>query len=124
MAHRVLFIDDDEALRSAMSRSFTFDYDLTSVNSGWSGLDALAESSDFAVVLLDLQMPEMDGVEFIAKAKELQLGCKFIVLTGNTDAASVEYVNTSSDVFRLLFKPCTKSEIVEAIEAAVAAYEG
>jgi len=89
---RILFVDDDPIMREfAVVHLST---ETAKVSVGADGLEALAavEAEDFDVVLLDLEMPNMDGFEALARlrADERTRRLPVIVVTGREDVAAVD----------------------------------
>lgn len=82
----VLFVDDEPNVLRAYSRNLRREFDVTSALSGAEAL-ALMEAAeiDFAVVVSDMQMPGMNGVEFLRQAKGLRPDTVRMMLTGNAD---------------------------------------
>ena len=70
MTTKILFVDDEQSLLNGIERRLSFDYDLVTANSGANGLIAIDEQGPFAVIVSDMRMPNMDGVEFLKKARE------------------------------------------------------
>ena len=65
---------------------------------------ALLESSTFEIVITDLKMPDMDGLEVLAKCKEVQPDAEVILMTGHgTIASAVEAMQRGA--FNYLLKP-------------------
>ncbi|WP_100630200.1 response regulator [Algoriphagus formosus] len=68
---RVLLVDDDLMHLLILKRIFETSQDIVvTAQNGKEALEILSENSDFHVILTDIQMPEMDGVELLAKVKE------------------------------------------------------
>ena len=117
MSLRVLFVDDEVMVLRGYHRLLRNRFDIE-VKPG--GAEALAglELSSFDVIVCDLRMPNMNGREFLTRAREIAPHVRQIVLTGTIDA---ERVLAGHPVFRLLSKPCSATELAGAIEAAGAA---
>src|SRR5262245_31788403 len=80
---RLLIVDDDEQLAEALARRFQRNgYVATLAASGERALEAAAHAP-FDVVLLDLHLPGMDGLEVLARLKELHPEIEVILLTAH-----------------------------------------
>src|SRR5215510_8111614 len=80
---RVLIVDDDEAHAQAVAESLErIGSDCTVATSGQRG-EALIESENFDVVVTDMRMGEVDGLQILRKAKEELPDAEVIVVTGH-----------------------------------------
>lgn len=113
---RLLCVDDEPNVLSAMERSLFGKYDVTVAPSGAAGLDALYWGKPFEIVMSDMRMPGMDGAEFLAKVREVSPHSVRILLTGQADVASSIAAINKGAIFRYLCKPCPQ----EALEATLA----
>lgn len=119
MCEKVLFVDDDrhilEAYKFMLGREFI-------VETAVGGLDAqivLASQGPFAVIVSDLRMPGMDGIELLTLAKEKSPNTVRIMLTGNANQeTAIEAVN-EGNIFRFLTKPCSTETLAKALRAAL-----
>jgi YesN/AraC family two-component response regulator len=82
---RVLVIDDEEVIRSA-ARRILEGYDVTTAGNGREGLREMRKGP-FDLVLTDLKMPGMDGIEVLKGAKELSPETEVIIITGYGNTA-------------------------------------
>ncbi len=83
------------------------------------GLAALADSGPFAVVVSDLRMPVMDGVQFLSKVKAMSPDTIRVMLTGQADInAAIASVNEGA-IFRFLTKPCPPMIFRRTVSAAI-----
>lgn len=83
----------------------------------------MESGDDFAVVVSDMRMPGMSGLEFLRRVRDRwpELAC--IMLTGNADrSTAIDAINEGA-VFRFLLKPCPHDELVMAIRAAFRHHE-
>lgn len=115
---KVLVVDDDPSIVSVLTRVLSFQYDLSTATSGREALLKLAEEGPFSVVMTDLRMPGMDGVQLIREARAVASDAVFLVLTGNQDEASMRYIEREAAPFRTLNKPCMSADIRTAIAEA------
>ena len=83
MSERVLLIDDEKEFLEVMSeRMQTRDIDVTTATSARDAL-ALVEKESYDAIILDLQMPEMDGLQALERLKEINPDLQVILLTGH-----------------------------------------
>jgi len=123
MLSRVLFVDDDPLILASFKRAFRGRFDLTTCQSGREALDLARNAAPFATVVADMQMPGMNGVEFLQEFAKIQRESSRIMLTGQVDQdTAVEAVNRGS-VFRFLNKPCTEESLGVVIEAGITQYQ-
>lgn len=115
---RILFVDDEQRVLTAMRAMFRRDYEVHIANSG---AEALAILRDHAidVVVSDQRMPEMTGVEVLREAREIAPEAMRILLTGYADLTAIEDAINESEVFRYLMKPCPREQLKETLALAV-----
>ncbi|MEQ8837032.1 MAG: response regulator [Rhodospirillales bacterium] len=116
---RVLFIDDDINLLSAIRRQLHGKYDVITVPSGAKGLELLTKGMAPAVVICDMRMPGESGANVLETFSRRAANAARIMLTGNADqGAAAEAVN-KGHVFRFLTKPCANDDLCNAIDAGL-----
>ena len=114
---RVLVIDDEQVICDAChlilsEQGCQVEHQLT----GTAGLLAI-ENSDFDVVLLDLKLPDMDGMEVLRRVGKEKPGLSVIVMTGfSTTLTAVEAMKNGATDY--LGKPFTEDELITTIENA------
>jgi len=85
---KLLFIDDEKAILQVLSISLRSDgYDVITAQSGAEGIE-LFEKEAPGIVLTDLKMPGMDGIEVLRKVKHINPDAEVIVITGHGDMDS------------------------------------
>jgi response regulator RpfG family c-di-GMP phosphodiesterase len=82
------------------------------------GLEVLKTKGSFAVVMSDLRMPEISGVDFLAKARLIAPDATRVLLTGYGDVDSAIAAVNDGNIFRFLTKPCATEILVKALVAA------
>ncbi|MCW8943455.1 MAG: response regulator [Sedimenticola sp.] len=119
MAARVLFVDDEENILNGIKRQLRKQYAVETALGGPKGLELIKQSEEFAVIVSDMRMPEMDGVQFLKEARELSPHSVRLMLTGNADQqTAIDAVNQGS-VFRFMTKPCPVELLIETVDAAL-----
>src|ERR1022692_1850060 len=98
------------------------EFDIATADSGEEGLALLRDHGPFAVVISDMQMAGMDGVQFLRRVRHVAPSAIRFLLTGYLDVNSAANAVNEAGVFRLLVKPCKKSVLTEAITTAMASY--
>lgn len=116
---KILLVDDEPNLLAALQRALRKQFELETATSGAAGLAVLQKWQDYSVVVSDMRMPEMNGVEFLARCREIAPDVVRIMLTGNADQeTAIEAIN-QGHIFTFLHKPCTPEKLAEALTSAV-----
>ncbi len=120
---RILFVDDDQEVLAAYARAFRKRYAVEVAAGPQVGLDMLAVGPPVAVVVSDLRMPGMDGVEFLGRVREIRPEAVRLILTGFADIGVAMAAVNKSKVFSFLTKPCPEEDLEEALGAALRQYQ-
>ncbi len=114
---RVLIVDDDEAHAQAVAESLRrVGYDCTVAGSGERGV-TLIESQTYDVVVTDLMMDDVDGLEILRKSKEELPDAEVILLTGHASIKTAVAAGQHG-VHTYLTKPLDITELRHAVEKA------
>ncbi|BDU75427.1 HD domain-containing phosphohydrolase [Mesoterricola sediminis] len=106
MNGRILFVDDEENILLAHARTFRKRFAFDTALGGREALYRLAHEGPYAVVVSDMRMPEMDGVELLEQVRRNHPEVVRVMLTGNSDQfTAMEAVNRGA-IFRFATKPC------------------
>jgi len=119
---RILLVDDELRILTALSRRLEDEYLIDTATSGISGLKKLKEQGPYALVISDLRMPNMDGIEFLRQVAKVSPRTVRILLTGYADVPSATRAVNESGIFRLLTKPCSQDTIQKALEEGLAKF--
>ena len=120
---RILFVDDEERILTALRSIFRMNYHVFTVTNGQEALEYVKKFQPH-VVVSDQRMPEMAGVELLRRVKEAAPATVRLLLTGYSDLASIVGSVNEGEVFRFVSKPWDNQEIQKTIgEAAVIALE-
>ena len=121
MNNRILVVDDDNFILECFQRVLSRHFAIDTATGPWEGLHAISTKGPYAVVVSDMSMPRMNGIEFLTKAKALSPGIVGILLSGNFDPNEGEPVPTEL-VFKILEKPLPFEELVGFLNEALAHY--
>jgi response regulator RpfG family c-di-GMP phosphodiesterase len=122
MTDKILCVDDDENILAAIQRRLRRQFQIETALGSEAGLKMISSGESFAVVISDLRMPGMDGIEFLARVKQTMPDTVRIMLTGNADLmAAIEAVN-QGNIFRFLTKPCSDEVLTQALQAGLQQY--
>jgi DNA-binding response OmpR family regulator len=117
MAIRVLVVDDEEDfLEALVTRLELRGMDVRGVTSGDEALETLAGRS-FDVVVLDIKMPGMDGIDVLRTIRREHAGTAVLVLTGHA-SQELREEGRGLGAFDYLIKPVKLETILERIAAA------
>ncbi len=119
MNSRIMLVDDEEALRESLGELLKHDaYELSLVESGDDAINLLNDA-EFDLVLLDLMMPDMSGVEVLRWINRHVPSTKVIFLTGHGSLESaIEALRYGAHDY--LLKPASAQEILQSIHSALA----
>ena len=118
---KILIAEDDNSMRQFLSMALTkAGHEVTACEDGTSALETLKQTSDFDLLLADIIMPGMDGIELSQKATELSSSLKVMFITGFAGVALGER-NPEHDKAQVLSKPFHLKELVDQVESLLAA---
>lgn len=122
MTDKILFVDDEENILHSIKRELRKRFTIHTAGSGAEALEILREQGPFAVIVSDMRMPIMDGIQLLAAVKDQYPETIRLMLTGNADQeTAIEAVN-KGQIFRFLNKPCPTPTLVMAIALAQRQY--
>ena len=115
---KLLMIDDEESFVSALSKRLALrDIEVVPAHSGQEGLNKLDEDPSIEVVLLDVKMPGMDGIETLRLIKGAHPIAEVIMLTGHaTFETAIDGMKLGA--FDYLMKPCEIDDLTTKLDAA------
>jgi len=117
---RVLCVDDEPKILSAIARNLRGSLDLSLANSGAEALAALRSAeAPFTVLVTDMRMPEMNGVALLTQARREFPDTTRILLTGYADLASIVGSINEGEVWRFINKPWDAKELQRVIAEGV-----
>ena len=117
---RILITEDEDSLRSFVARALRMDgHETTEAADGAEGLEALSEGS-FDLLLSDIRMPVMDGIELTHKAAAAHPGLKILLMTGYAEQRE-RADDLATKIVDVVSKPFTLPDIRTAVARALAA---
>ncbi|MFW6281072.1 MAG: response regulator [Halanaerobium sp.] len=122
MDKKILIVDDEKNIRLTLKTALTkAGYEVETAVNGEDGLKKVKEDN-FPVILLDMKMPGMDGIQFLKELKNENIDTKVILITGyGSVETAVETLKLGAiDYLRKPFKP---EEIIEIVEDVFKRYE-
>jgi DNA-binding response OmpR family regulator len=120
---KILMVDDEPNVLSAYLRTVGRTFSVVCAEGGAAGLAALESKGPFAVVVTDMRMPQMNGIEFITAARVKSKEAVFMMLTGNGDQQTAVDAINHGHIFRFLNKPCSQEKLDAALRAGLRQYE-
>ena len=116
----VLLVDDEERLLDGLRRQLHSKFETVTAVGGERALEKLQKDSEIAVVICDMDMPGMTGIEVLEEFSKKSPATTRIMLTENADQNfAIEAIN-KSHVFGFLKKPCSTDSLIESIESGLA----
>ena len=117
MKTRVLIVDDEEEFVEALAERLTIrDYDVTKSLTGEDALEKVRHYN-FDVVILDVRLPGMDGIDILKEIKRIKPLTEVVMLTGHaTVESAIEGMKLGA--FDYLMKPCETEDLTAKINRA------
>ena len=124
----ILCVDDEQmvlkSLESQLIHEFGNQYHIELAEGGAEALELLDEMEEdeyrALVIISDWLMPEMRGDEFLIKAHQKFPQVVKLMLTGQADEEAVERTRNEANLFKLLDKPWSASDLIDAIKLGLA----
>lgn len=114
---KLLLVDDEERFRETLAKRLReTGYEVSDAGSGMEALDMLA-GQKFDIVIMDIQMPGLSGIETLSEIRAKHIGVEVIMLTGHGDVSSaVEGMRLGA--YDYLMKPYEYEYLVVKIQEA------
>jgi len=120
MMAKILITEDEDSLRLFVARALRLDgHETVEAPDGAAGLDALTEGG-FDLLLSDIRMPVMDGIELAHKASAAHPALKILLMTGYAEQRE-RADDLSSKIIDVVSKPFSLPDIRRAVAQALAA---
>ncbi|OYT73136.1 MAG: hypothetical protein CFK52_02385 [Chloracidobacterium sp. CP2_5A] len=115
---RVLVADDDIGIRAVIKSTLGREFEVVTVENGKLALEALQRDPQIACLLLDLDMPEMDGSETYRRLRQMPAlaDLPVIILTGNT-SVQTEVDALRAGVVTYFRKPFSPGQLLSIVKA-------
>lgn len=116
---RILYVDDEVINLELLQLTFMNDFEVIIAESAREGLELLARDPAIRVVISDLKMPVMNGLDFIKVVKKQDPGKICMLLTGFMESDVMLEGFNKELIFRYLMKPWEKDQLKETILEAL-----
>jgi YesN/AraC family two-component response regulator len=122
MPDKILIVDDDDAFRSEFKELFD-DYDVVEAPDGKSALQLLKSANDIGLILLDVNMPGISGIDVLKEIKKTDPDVGIIILTGySSKDVAIKALKGHADDY--IEKPIDFNKTKEIIERALESKRG
>ena len=122
MTTKILFVDDDANILDSYKRNLRKQFTVETALGPELGLAAVATTGPYAVIVADMQMPGMNGVQLLTRIEQTAPDTVRLMLTGNADQKTAVDAVNEGHVFRFLTKPCDPEALARALEAGLKQY--
>lgn len=116
---KILYIDDEPINLFLFERLFDKKFHVITALSGPEGLEKLSMAEDIKVVISDMKMPHMSGLDFIEMAKQRYPNLYCFILTGYDITAEISSALNRKLILKYFRKPLNEAEIRTAIDDVV-----
>jgi response regulator RpfG family c-di-GMP phosphodiesterase len=123
MKPAVLCVDDDASILEGYRRVLGGHFQLYLACGPFQGIEKLEAGPDYSVVVADMRMPDMNGIEFLKRVRARSPHTRRIMLSGDAEqSTAVDAVNLGQ-VSAYLAKPCPSQRLLAAVQEACADWE-
>ncbi len=122
MAEKILLVDDDNSILDGYRRSLCREFSIETALGGEQAMKLATDNGPYAVVVSDMRMPGMDGIQLLSRIKALAPDTIRVMLTGNADMDTAINAINEGSIFRFLNKPCSKEVMAKTLGAALVQY--
>jgi two-component system, response regulator, stage 0 sporulation protein F len=116
---KILYVDDEVINLQLFEINLKNKYSVLTAINAIKGLEILSENKDISIVVSDMKMPHMNGVEFIKKAKQDYPNIIFYILTGYEITEEIQDALSIGMILKYFQKPYNPKEIELEIENAL-----
>lgn len=122
MNRRILLVDDEKKILEAFAKCYKDEFDISIASDPLIALDKLRYDKPYAVIVSDMKMQDMNGIDFLKSAKEFTPESIRILMTGYADLKTAIYAFNNDIIYRLIEKPCDKKFLLSNLNDACSVY--
>lgn len=119
MKARVLYVDDEVINTFVFSKSYENDFDITTARSGEEAIAKLKDER-FDVLVTDMRMPGMTGLDLVKKAKEMNADLPCFIISGYPYDDEIQKAMDDKLLLAFFSKPYDSTTVLNALKEAVA----
>jgi putative two-component system response regulator len=119
---RVLFVDDEPAMLDSLQRSVRREFAADVAIDADHGLNFLRSGGPYCIVVSDMRMPGMDGVEFLATVRTISPDSVRVMLTGCDEMGVAARAVNDGHIFKFLSKPVPTEVLLACLRSCLAHY--
>jgi len=122
MKEKILIVDDESDILETFKRTLRKQFNVDTAIGAQEGLKLVSSNGPYAVIVSDLRMPIIDGIQFLSKVRSIAPDTVRIMLTGNADLQTAIDAVNKGNVFRFLTKPCEPALFITVLKSAIGQY--
>lgn len=117
---RIMIVDDEPYILTALMRAINNPGDIEiDIYDDVNKALKRAQTLNYDLYITDYRMPEMNGVDFLCKVKQLQPGAMRIILSGHADIKALLGAINDANIFRFITKPWDDEELNKSVSQAL-----
>ena len=117
--YKILIVDDEETIRNLFEQALSnIGYECETAENGKAGLEKITSPDAFDLVLLDVQMPVLNGIKTLKQIKQINPDLSIIMVSASVD---IEHVRSAlkEGAYDYIFKPFNVVEVESVIQRAI-----
>lgn len=122
MSNKILCVDDDANILTGIQRNLRKQFDIDTAVGALAALKIVESSGPYAVIVADMQMPGMNGVELLNIVKQKYPDTVRVMLTGNADQKTATDAVNRGQIFQFLNKPCPPEKLADVLTSGIKHY--
>lgn len=122
MNQRILCVDDEANVLAAFQRNLRRRFTVETALGGEEAVLMVKNHGPYAVIVADMNMPGMNGIQLLKRVREMTPDTVRIMLTGNADQQTAMEAINQGHIFRFFTKPCTPEVLGAGLEAGLEQY--
>lgn len=123
MSNKVLCVDDDANILTGIQRNLRKQFEIETAVGALAALKVIETGGPYAVIVSDMQMPGMNGVEFLNITRQKYPDTVRVMLTGNADQKTATDAVNKGQIFQFISKPCPPEKLAEILTAGIKHYK-
>lgn len=122
MSNKILCVDDDANVLTGIQRNLRKQFEIDTAVGALAALKMIEKECPYAVIVADMQMPGMNGVEFLNITRQKYPDTVRIMLTGNADQKTATEAVNRGHIFQFLNKPCPPDKLADVLTGGIKHY--